>query len=204
MAIELQWSDEMGWVPIDTDTGMYSAEADAAINAERSARGIDQRDLAMNYRPDVTTTRGATPGQPSTYSAGFGQIADPLITLANLAKAPGAIGRETGNVGSGADAFMKAIQAAAQNYESLGLEEDPLAAALTTQGLTPSYQEVPQETGTPSPTLSPIDAPQEGDTRTDGSGNEYTFLNGAWTRTGTSGGAEVVEGGSTPGYVALG
>ena len=131
--VQMIWDPDAGYIPVDAQ-GNYDAAADAAINAERASRGIDVRDPGMTYRPGVTTTRGATPGQPTTYSAGFNQIVDPLITLANMAKAPGAIGRETGNVGSAADAFIKSVQAAAQK-----MQVDPLAAALATQGLTPSY-----------------------------------------------------------------
>ena len=136
MAIKMEWSDDAGWIPVDTDTGMYSAAADQAINAERAARGIDVRDPGMTYRPDVTTTLGARPGQPATYSAGFGQIADPLITLANLARDPGALRRETGQVNSAGIQFMQDIQEAAQK-----MAVDPLAAALAQQNLTPYYEE---------------------------------------------------------------
>ena len=149
--VSMKFDPDFGWIPVDAQ-GNYDAAADAAINAERAARGIDVRDPEMGYRPTVTTTGGDP-------SVSFGQITDPLITLANLAKDPGAIGRETGAVGRAADAFMKSIQEAAQKMAQAG-QPDPLAAALATQGLTPSYQEVPQETGTPEPTLVPIDAPQ--------------------------------------------
>ena len=189
--VSMQFDPDFGWIPVDAQ-GNFDVAADAAINAERAARGIDVRDPGMMYRPDVTKTLGATPGQPATYTAGFGQIADPLITLANLAKAPGAIGRETGNVGSGADALMKAIQVAAQGMAEAG-QPDPLAAALATQGLTPSYEEEPVAPVAP---VAPVTGPQEGDERTDDAGNTYTFTNGAWTQTGTGEGR--IEGDGTP------
>ena len=160
MAIKMEWSDDAGWIPVDTDTGMYSAAADQAINAERAARGIDVRDPGMTYRPDVTTTLGARPGQPATYSAGFGQIADPLITLANLARDPGALRRETGQVNSAGIQFMQDIQEAAQK-----MAVDPLAAALAQQDLTPYYEEEepapPVETPVETEVETPVETPVE-------------------------------------------
>ena len=210
--VQMVFDPDFGYVAVDAQ-GNYDAAANAAIQQEREARGIDVRDPGMMYRPEVTKTLGATPGQAATYSAGFGQIADPLITLANLAKDPGAIGRETGQVGGGGDVLMKAIQEASQKMAQ-GIDpqtgeaitpSDPLAAALATQGLTPSYAEEPVAAA-PAAAPAAVTGPKEGDERTDDAGNTYTFTNGAWTQTGTGEGLGEQTPRTdewTPGYVDL-
>jgi hypothetical protein len=195
--VQMVFDPDFGWAAVDAQ-GNYDTAANAAIEEAREARGLDVRDPAMMYRPDLTTTPGARPGQAATYSANFGQIEDPLITLANLAKDPGAIGRQTGHVGGAGDALIKSIQEAAQKMAQGG-QADPLAAALATEGLTPSYADQPAGDGRGQQY-------KEGDTRTDQAGNTYTFINGAWTQTATGEGLGEQTPRTdewTPGYVDL-
>ena len=171
--VTMKFDPDFGYIAVDAAGNLHDA-ANAAIQAERELRGIDVRDPGMMYRPTVTTTPGATPDQAATYSAGFGQIADPIITLANLAKDPGALRRETGQVNNAAIQLIQSIQEAAQNRDQHPV--DPLAAALAQQGLTPYYEEEEPQ------------GPQnlEGDL-TIADGVQYRFTNGTWVKVEESG-----------------
>jgi len=124
----LVFSDDGGWIAVD-DAGNYDHELQMEIDAAAQSSGVAQRDLAMDYRPTLTT------GADDKVTASFGPtIADPVITVANL------LGGSSQSQGTGRFAsedtatqdLMAAIQKAyTEGNVQLGPDSEPAAAQPT-------------------------------------------------------------------------
>ena len=126
----LVFSDDGGWIAVD-DAGNYDHELQMEIDAAAQSSGVAQRDLAMDYRPTMSST-GVT-FAPT--------IADPVITMENMAKGYGDVGTSTAT-----NTLLAAINKAAQEQNiQLGPEPDPTPDQPTgpVEGqLTPDGQQV--------------------------------------------------------------
>ena len=126
----LVFSDDGGWIAVD-DAGNYDHELQMEIDAAAQSSGVAQRDLAMDYRPTMSST-GVT-FAPT--------IADPVITMENMARGYGDVGTSTAT-----NTLLAAINKAAQEQNiQLGPEPDPTPDQPTVpvEGqLTPDGQQV--------------------------------------------------------------
>ena len=112
----LVFSDDGGWIAVD-DAGNYDHELQMEIDAAAQSSGVAQRDLAMDYRPTMSST-GVT-FAPT--------IADPVITMENMARGYGDVGTSTAT-----NTLLAAINKAAQEQNiQLGPEPDPTPAQPT-------------------------------------------------------------------------
>ena len=127
----LVFSDDGGWIAVD-DAGNYDHELQMEIDAAAQSSGVDKRDPGMDYRPTITSTGDVT--FEST-------IADPVITMENMAKGYGDVGTSTAT-----NTLLAAINKAAQEQNiQLGPEPDPTPDQPTgpVEGqLTPDGQQV--------------------------------------------------------------
>ena len=115
----LVFSTDGGWIAVDAD-GNYDAELQAEIDAAAQSSGVAERDLAMDYRPTLTT--GADGGVTASFAP---TITDPVITMENMARGYGDVGTSTA-----VNTLLAAINKAAQEQNiQLGPDPDPEPAA---------------------------------------------------------------------------
>ena len=115
----LVFSTDGGWIAVD-DAGNYDAELQAEIDAAAQSSGVAERDLAMDYRPTLTT--GADGGVTASFAP---TITDPVITMENMARGYGDVGTSTA-----VNTLLAAINKAAQEQNiQLGPDPDPEPAA---------------------------------------------------------------------------
>jgi hypothetical protein len=116
----LVFSTDGGWIAVD-EFDNYDPELQAEIDAAAAASGVAERDLAMNYRPTLTT--GADGGVSASFSP---TISDPVITMENMARGYGDVGTSTAT-----NTLLAAINKAAQE-QNIQLGPEPAAANQST------------------------------------------------------------------------